>query len=71
MKIKRNHVACSLHNTMQCKTTMKINKLKNALDKAHYELFSISLQASHVLPYAPLQDSTYGMAVSQIWVQMR
>jgi hypothetical protein len=38
------------------------NKLKNALDIAHYELFSISLQASHVFPYAPLQNSTYGMA---------
>jgi hypothetical protein len=24
-----------LHNTMQCKTTMKENNLKNALDKAH------------------------------------
>jgi hypothetical protein len=53
---------------MQCKTTLNKNKLKNALDKAHYELFSISVQASHVLPYAPLQHSTSGMAVSQIWL---
>jgi hypothetical protein len=54
-------LAFTQHHAMQNNDEKK-NKLKNALDKAHYKLFSISLQASHVLPYAPLQNSTYGMA---------